>query len=115
MAGFKFRFLDVSLITSAIIALIFSGFTAFASDCEEKPDEVLRLHILANSDSKEDQQLKYDLRDHMLITFGEVFATCKSPEEAITAAKANKEKMELTAMDYVQSKGYDYKIGRAHV
>ncbi|MBE6880156.1 MAG: hypothetical protein E7490_04880 [Ruminococcaceae bacterium] len=110
MAGFKFHFFDALLITSTIMALIFSGFSAFAADCEEKPDEVLRLHILANSDSKEDQQLKYELRDHMLTTFGEVFAACKSPAEAITAAKENKEEMELTARSYIKSRGYDYNV-----
>ncbi len=110
MAGFKFRFFDALLITSAVMVLVFSGFSAFATDCEEKPDEVLRLHILANSDSKEDQQLKYDLRDHMLITFGEVFATCKSSDEAITAAKENKEEMELTAESYIRSRGYNYNV-----
>ena len=110
MTGFKFHFFDALLITSAIFALIISGFSAFATDCEEKPDEVLRLHILANSDSEEDQQLKYALRDHMLVTFGEVFAACNNPEEALSAAHQNREKMEQTATSYIRSKGYDYDV-----
>ena len=54
------------MIIGAVAAIIFSGFSAFAEDCEHIPDEVLRLHILANSDSEEDQALKYRLRDYML-------------------------------------------------
>lgn len=110
MAGFKFRFLDALLITSAIIALTISGFSAFATDCEEKPTEVLRLHILANSDSEEDQRLKYELRDYMLVTFGEIFDGCENHEQAIKAAKENQEKMELTANSYIKNKGYDYNV-----
>lgn len=110
MTGFKFRFIDALLITSAIFALMFSGFSAFAAECEEKPNEVLRLHILANSDSEEDQRLKYELRDYMLVTFGEVFAQCNNKDEAIEAATENREKMEAMAQSYIKSKGYSYKV-----
>ena len=46
-------------------AVLFSmlGFTA---QCESIPDEVLRLHILANSDSEADQALKLRVRDRIL-------------------------------------------------
>ena len=79
MTGFfKRNILDKAMMIGAVLSLIITGFTAFAEDCEEKPQEVLRLHILANSDSKEDQTLKYDLRDYMLTEFSEVFGSCES-------------------------------------
>ncbi len=79
MAGFfKRNILDKAMILGAVICIVITAFTAFAEDCEEKPQEVLRLHILANSDSKDDQTLKYDLRDYMLTTFSDVFGNCDS-------------------------------------
>lgn len=110
MAGFKFSFTDIFFITSALLILMISGFFAFATDCEEKPSEVLRLHILANSDSEEDQKLKYELRDHMLVSFGEVFAGCENKEQAIKAAKENRVSMEQTANSFIKGKGYDYNV-----
>ena len=62
MAGFfKRNILDKAMILGAVICIVITAFTAFAEDCEEKPQEVLRLHILANSDSKDDQTRKYYL------------------------------------------------------
>ena len=110
MAGFKLSFTDIFIITSAVLLLMISGFSTFAKDCERKPDEVLRLHILANSDSEEDQQLKYELRDHMLSTFGEVFAGCENREQAIKAAKENRPAMEQTASSFIKEKGYNYNV-----
>lgn len=110
MAGFKFSFTDIFFIVSALLILMVSGFSVFASACEEKPDEVLRLHILANSDSAEDQTLKYELRDHMLSSFSQVFAGCESKEQAIAVAKKNRILMEQKANSFIREKGYSYTV-----
>ena len=109
MTGFfKRNILDKAMILGAVLSLIITGFTAFAEDCEEKPQEVLRLHILANSDSKEDQTLKYDLRDYMLTEFSDVFGKCDSFEQSVEAAVERREEIEEKANDFVRSKGFDY-------
>lgn len=110
MAGFKFSFTDIFFIVSALLILMVSGFSVFASACEEKPDEVLRLHILANSDSEEDQKLKYELRDHMLSSFSQVFAGCENKEQAIAVAKKNRILMEQKANSFIKEKGYSYTV-----
>ncbi len=110
MTGIKFHFIDGLLILSAVLAVILSGFTSFAEECEQKPDEVLRLHILANSDSDEDQKLKYELRDNMLVTFAEVFSDCENLDEAMTKANNNRLAMESAAQQFIYSKGYNYKV-----
>ncbi len=110
MTGIKFFIIDGVLVLSAVLMIIFSGFSAFASECEHKPEEVLRLHILANSDSAEDQNLKYRLRDNMLVHFGEVFSDCECLETAVARAKEYREEMEATAQQYIYSMGYDYKV-----
>ena len=69
----RFSVFDGAMVIGAVASVIVGSFTAFAEDCDAKPDEVLRLHIIANSDSEEDQSLKYDLRDHMLSDFSDIF------------------------------------------
>lgn len=111
MTGFfKRNILDKAMIIGAVLSLIITGFTAFAEDCEEKPQEVLRLHILANSDSKEDQTLKYDLRDYMLTEFSEVFGSCESFDKSVYVANERRAEIEEKANEFVHSKGYDYNV-----
>lgn len=111
MTGFfKRNILDKAMIIGAVLSLIITGFTAFAEDCEEKPQEVLRLHILANSDSEEDQTLKYDLRDYMLSEFSDVFGSCESFEQSMYAATERRTEIEEKANEFVHSKGYDYDV-----
>lgn len=111
MTGFfKRNILDKAMIIGAVLSLIITGFTAFAEDCEEKPQEVLRLHILANSDSEEDQTLKYDLRDYMLTEFSDVFGSCESFEQSVYAATERRAEIEEKANEFVHSKGYDYDV-----
>ncbi len=111
MTGFfKRNILDKAMIIGAVLSLIITGFTAFAEDCEEKPQEVLRLHILANSDSEEDQTLKYDLRDYMLSEFSDVFGSCESFEQSMYAATERRTEIEEKANEFVHSKGFDYNI-----
>lgn len=111
MTGFfKRNILDKAMMIGAVLSLIITGFTAFAEDCEEKPQEVLRLHILANSDSKEDQTLKYDLRDYMLTEFSEVFGSCESFDKSVYVANERRAEIEEKANEFVHSKGYDYNV-----
>ncbi len=111
MTGFfKRNILDKAMMIGAVLSLIITGFTAFAEDCEEKPQEVLRLHILANSDSKEDQTLKYDLRDYMLTEFSEVFGSCESFDKSVYVANERRAEIEKKANEFVHSKGYNYNV-----
>ena len=111
MAGFfKRNILDKAMILGAVICIVITAFTAFAEDCEEKPQEVLRLHILANSDSKDDQTLKYDLRDYMLSTFSDVFGNCDSFSQSVAVANERRAEIEEKANEFVHSKGYSYNV-----
>ena len=111
MTGFlKRNILDKAMVIGAVLSLVITGFTAFAEDCEEKPQEVLRLHILANSDSEEDQTLKYDLRDYMLTEFSDVFGSCESFEKSVEAATERRAEIEEKANEFIHSKGYDYNV-----
>lgn len=71
---------------------------------------VLRLHVLANSDSEEDQALKLKVRDAVLSKTEELFAGCKTREEAQTAVEEHLELIKSVAEETVYENGYEYSV-----
>lgn len=67
--------------------------------------KVLRLHVLANSDSGEDQLLKYKVRDGLLECTKELFCECGSVNEALDVAKENRHILEKRASDVLLQNG----------
>lgn len=90
-----------TVVLAVLAILIFtSSVTAFASDCEEIRQDVLRLHILANSNSRRDQELKLMVRDEILRLDGELFSKMQTKENAkkIMAQSLEKIKTQATAV-----------------
>ena len=73
-------------------------------------DSVFRLHVLANSDSDEDQNLKYKVRDNLLSYMNEICKDCKSKQEAISIVKNNKEEFKQIAIQTIKEEGYSYPV-----
>ena len=59
----------------------------FASSCDAIREKVFRLHVLASSDSQEDQCLKLAVRDAVLKEAESVFSDASGKEEAMLLAK----------------------------
>ncbi len=94
-----------------IIGAIFCGSTAeFAEKVEGLREDVLRLHILANSDTEEDQALKLHVRDTLLEASETLFVGCDTPEEMRERAAEQQETIRLLAQDAVEDCGYDYDV-----
>lgn len=93
-----------------LIATIALSCISFSADCENIREDVLRLHILANSDSSEDQKLKIAVRDEILKISGNIFDDCKSVKDAQNAAKSKMPQIIKTAQNTVKSCGYDYTV-----
>ena len=60
------RRLDAALGGGLLLAMLLSPLAGFGQQCAQVRQDVLRLHILANSDSPEDQALKLQVRDRIL-------------------------------------------------
>lgn len=73
-------------------------------------DEVIRFHVRANSDKKEDQELKLDIRDKILELMEEQLDGIKDIEESKLIIEKNKEKIKTIALDVIKEKGFDYDI-----
>ncbi len=76
----------------------------------EIADSVFRLHVLANSDSEEDQNLKYKVRDNLLNYMNSICKNCTSKQEAISIVEENKNTFEQIARDTLKEEGYSYSV-----
>ena len=59
-----------------LICTIMLSFSSFEVRCDELRQNVLRLHIVANSDSEADQNLKLAVRDEILKNSTDIFKNC---------------------------------------
>lgn len=71
-------------------------------------DSVLRLHIVANSDSDEDQALKLKVRDEVVDRCGFLFENCVSAEQSIKIAADNIGFIKYVAEQVITENGYNY-------
>lgn len=78
---------------------------------EEKIYEsVVRLHVLANSDSDEDQALKLKVRDAILSHVSPKVIDSASREEAIDILQGELDEIKRVAAAVVNKEGYDYSV-----
>jgi stage II sporulation protein R len=73
-------------------------------------DEFIRLHIIANSDSEDDQALKLKVRDAVLTVMADLTRDCATVAEAETVFVNNKVRIAETALDVINENGADYKV-----
>lgn len=73
-------------------------------------NSVFRLHVIANSDSVEDQNLKYKVRDEILKYMNIISKDCNSKEEIIDIVCKNKDKFLSIAQEVIRKNGYSYDV-----
>lgn len=98
-------------ITCILLALLFS--MSEERNAEEAmaariAPEILRFHVLANSDSTEDQNLKLKVRTMLLNTIYEEMGEKASLEETKKYVRSHKNRLEKKAETYMKTLGYDY-------
>ena len=94
---------------SVLIAVIFLGLLPVHGESEIY-DSVVRLHVLANSDSTEDQELKLKVRDYVLIECSEIVEGAQTREEAEILLRGSLERIEAVAEAVIEMSGYDYPV-----
>ncbi len=100
------------ILTGGIVLLFILGvFSVLPIHGEQKIYEsVVRLHVLANSDSEQDQALKLLVRDEVLRQSEPLLRDCGSREQAIEILNANQDTLQQTAQRVVREQGYDYPV-----
>ena len=111
--NYKTRSVADKLIRSIAAALILSlmvSICGFSGECNEIRQRVLRLHVLANSDSKEDQELKLKVRDRVVEVAAGLFDTARNESEALKLAEESLDSIEAAAQQCVYDEGYTYRV-----
>ena len=90
-----------------VLFLLCVIFLAGCSSRPEEADEVVRLHIIANSDSEEDQAVKLKVRDDIL-KYMRTWDTVTDKEEALEGIKGNTEEFEVIANRILENEDTGY-------
>ena len=73
-------------------------------------NSVFRLHVIANSDSQSDQDLKYKVRDKLLDYMNSLCINVVSKEEAISMVQNYKKEFENIALEVIRKEGFNYSV-----
>lgn len=73
-------------------------------------DSVFRLHVIANSDSSKDQDLKYIVRDDVLEYINLISKNATSKNEVIDLANKNINEIQKIAQETIYNNGYNYSV-----
>ena len=101
------KHIHLSMAFGLVCAVLLS-MSHFNAACDELRQNVLRLHIIANSDSVADQQLKLKIRDEILAKTDGLFLESDNLENAQQTVKSNLDKFKKTADNVIKENGFDY-------
>ena len=105
----KIKFI-VILSMLFLIYIFFSAYSYVSAISDNMYNSVFRLHVIANSDSDEDQNLKYIVRDNLINYMNEKTNTFTSKEDIIEYAKNHIEALKNIAEMTVKEQGYNYPV-----
>lgn len=101
----------ICLIILLFVLFAFITINSYATSVfNEISQNVFRLHILANSDSKEDQELKLKVRDNIIEYLKYLNPEPKNKSEIISLVEDNIDKLKKISMETIKENGYDYKV-----
>lgn len=97
-------------ICMGLVMSVLMSFAGFDASCLELKENLLRLHILANSNSEDDQELKLKVRDKLLEVGGYAF---KDTQNLILAKETAKNMLPIfknAAIQVIKEEGYNYSV-----
>ena len=77
---------------------------------EDISEKLIRFHVLANSDSDIDQDLKLRVKDEVLKYISPILNESQSLEESREILKREDKNIIKIAEDYIKSQGFDYTV-----
>ena len=106
--GYKLKFFEIALLIGLAVFLT-SGALALRTQ-DELADKVVRLHVLANSDSEEDQALKRRVRNAVLEQATAILEQSADRREAESRLRGQLLELERIAAKEIAAEGYDYSV-----
>jgi stage II sporulation protein R len=90
---------------------VLEAFENMEEDTEETPySSVFRLHVRANSDSQEDQELKMAVKEDVVALLTPLLSSCDSAAESKQVVVSELNSIYETAVNAITEQGYDYSV-----
>ena len=105
MKNFKKYFIIFILLFLYVMLYSFSYANNVVSDLS---NSLFRLHVIANSNSKEDQNLKYLVRDELISYMNTLCSNVSSKEQAIAIANEHLDDFQKIANEVISKNGFNY-------
>lgn len=106
-----FNLKSLSILSFLFIVYLYVCAHSYVSAVsEDLSNSVFRLHILANSNSDEDQSLKLKVRDSLLSYMNNICSNCSTKEDAIEVAGSHIDEFKRIAQKTISDNGYDYDV-----
>ena len=101
----------IFIIFILLICYIYiSSISYVAAVTKNISNNVFRLHVIANSDSDEDQNLKYIVRDNLINYMNSLTGNITSKKDAIEIAKQHEQDFYNIAIQTIQENGFNYDV-----
>lgn len=100
----------IKALSLGLVLTLCLSLCGFSRDCADIRRQVLRVHILANSDNADDQQLKLSVRDAVIEAAAGLFDGVTQMPDAKAVAEARLEELCRVAQCAVYDAGYDYAV-----
>lgn len=104
----RLRVWELALLIGLAVFLLTGALSLRTQD--QLADKVVRLHVLANSDSEEDQALKLKVRDRVLERATELLEQAADRSEAEALLRGQLLELEHIASEEITANGYDYPV-----
>ncbi len=98
------------LVLAAMVIASVLNVTVFAAECDVVRTQVLRLHVIANSDSDADQQLKLAVRDAVLERGDDIFDGTVTADEATEKITPRIAELREAALEVMRNAGCEYGV-----
>lgn len=100
---------EISLLLALILCATLN-ITSFSQQCNTIRTKMLRMHVIANSDSEIDQTLKLMVRDAVLEKGKEIFNGSVTAESAKEKIIPFIPELENEALSVIKNEGFDYPV-----
>lgn len=108
MRNSKLMHVEAALLVGLAVTLLWGVWSLQEQDALER--KMIRLHVIANSDTAEDQALKLQVRDAVLVQATEILENAADMEEAQRTLQQVLPELEATAAEVVEEKGCAYRV-----
>lgn len=114
MKKIKMRIIVLSILLISILSCsgmyIYGEIKDISKISEGYKDKLIRFHVLANSDSEEDQELKLKVRDEIIKYLQPMLKQSKSLEQSEEIILSESKNIKSLGENIIKENGYDYEV-----